>query len=209
MFRYFELKPTAVSQVKERAALNMLAHCSYELKLPPINLKWFVPKYDNSHLWEHRASNDIISFANPIRGFYRGTDKVSIWVRADQALDDTLNTVSHEALHALEFISRGFYYPDSEVFADDFADDMVNKYGYRCLSPIRSDIFLDWLVGKDFSDGRFEKAKDAVRTKASAPKKQPVEFQHITQEQWFIDASKRSDKAWNIWRRERSLNGAV
>ena len=209
MFRYYELRPTAVSQVKERAALKMLAYCSYELKLPQISLKWFVPKYDNSHLWEHRASNDIISSANDMMGFYRGTDKVSIWVRADLALDDTLDTVSHEALHALEFISTGFYYPDSEIFAEDFAGDMVKKYGYRCLSPKRCDIFLDWLVGKDFSDGRFEKAKDAVRTKASAPKKQPVEFQDITQEQWFIEAAKREAEAWNIWRRERSLNGAV
>lgn len=189
MYKYFEVTNKAMGQWRWSAALRMLAFCSYELKLPQMGIKWFMPYYRQDH-WDKRVSDELIRYKKEVLGFYRPSNKNMIWVRADLADDELLGTVAHEVLHAMQYyILDGFPEdPICEMSADEFAEFMVAKYSGDCSAS--SEIYLDWLAGADYSNGRFDQGP--IKT----PGRSVIDPVDIIDEPWFIEAARRESRYW-------------
>ncbi len=199
MPKYIEVDQSEIRKEKVEAALRMLAYACKTLKVPAPYLRWFAEPnnpFGFKAVSEFRHDKDVLGLADPEGLLKHGG---TIWIRADRQADETAETVAHEVLHIMQFYTLAINYyktVDMEKLADDFAEAVSSDAYLK-----DDDAYLDYLTGKDFSEGRFknkELAEGWQRHDRAGAKAQAGD---VTEQQWFIEAARREQAALRSMRR--------
>jgi len=205
MVKYIEVAQGEIRREKVEAALRMLAYCCSKLKIPAPKIKWFAP-VDNplgfNAVGKFVYDRDIFGLADHEGLIEHGG---TIWIRADFPAKETAMVVAHEVLHIMQFYSLPVEYygiVDREALADGFMQAVVNE---DYLNDDQT--YLDYLTGKDFSEGRFSsknksqaldgQERSSASTGGRRWRKQRAAkiIDDITRQPWFKEAARRQAHA--------------
>jgi hypothetical protein len=151
--RYAVIRENNVSEETRKVALMALASARKEMRLPPIQIKWFTyPEYAKDPI-------GTFEYEDRIQGLFRIAEPDTICVMATQMDDGIKRAVFHECTHLAHWLKgNGFGDIDSaEKFAEECAAYM------RRLSAIDRDreeeAYFDYLMGRDKDWASPENAK--------------------------------------------------
>jgi hypothetical protein len=209
MPRYIEVDQSEIRKEKVEAAIRMMAYACNKLKIPAPRLRWFTPVenvFNFKAISEFEHDGNLLGLADPKGLLEHGG---TIWIRADRQADETAETVAHEVRHVMQFYTLALKYYDmidTEKLADEFAEEISSE---AYLKDNKS--YLDYLTGKDFSEGRFKNKEltEAWQRFGQSGAGAKAQAEEITDQRWFIEAARREQEALDCVRRSGMVLGDV
>lgn len=207
MPRYIEVDQGEIRKEKVEAAIRMMAYACNKLKIPAPRLRWFTPVenvFNFKAISEFEHDGNLLGLADPKGLLEHGG---TIWIRADRQADETAETVAHEVRHIMQFYTLALKYyqmVDMEKLADEFAEAVS---GGAYLKDDGS--YLDYLTGKDFSEGRFKNKELTEAWQCHDRAGAKAQAEEVTEQRWFIEAARREREALAHLRRSGMVLGEV
>lgn len=165
--RYAIIPAKYVDHNTQVAAHRALAFARKDLRLPDIQIKWFVHDYQAKGFPEAEYFDTAEYFGDnrPILGMYDPHEPTQIQIMAMQLDENIQKAVLHEVFHVNQrFKGSCVGHKEAfEVFASPYAEDALKRMKAMPSHDL-DEIFLDHMAGKDWSDAAREtEAKPSVR----------------------------------------------
>lgn len=145
--RYAVIPAGYVDQETKVAAHRALAFARKELRLPYVQIKWFVHDYQAKNI-EGAEFFDTDGNA-PVCGLYEPWNPQQIMIMAMQREDEIQTAVLHEAFHVNQCVKH-VCIDDKEAFSYSYASDALQRMKGTPVCELDS-IYLDHMGGKDWS----------------------------------------------------------
>ena len=203
---YFEVKQETIRAEKKEAALRMLAFCLKELKLPRMAIKWFTPAPAKLPFGVPANVLSVFTKEKGLWGFVTSDDFEHIWIRGDLPIPETCATVAHEISHMSDYFTvplEWYKNADHEGKADFLADEVLAAGAWQ----FDDESFYDYLLGKDFSEGRFARPEAQEEKKEKDPAN--AKKRHSSNSKYDpANMSESEFEAWMKWLNECSWREA-
>lgn len=147
-------------------AEKALAFARKELRLPMINIKWFVHAADAIEIPESEYFVD----ERRIAGLHSIKTPCEISILAKQSEYQIQRTVCHEAFHAMQALKIPCVI-NVEPGAYDYGDNAILRLMELECSGELDELYIDHLAGKDWSETRRTEVAQKKDTKAKQIKK--------------------------------------
>ena len=204
---YFEVKQETIRDEKKEAALRMLAFCLKALKLPHMAIKWFTPAPAKLPFGVPASVLSVFTKEKGLWGFVTSDDFEHIWIRGDLPIPETCATVAHEISHMSDYFTMPLeWYKNADH--EGKAELLVDSIMADGLWQSDDEGFCDFLLGKDFSEGRFARTLEAQEEKKE---KEPANAKKRQSSNSKYDPANMSEsefEAWMKWLNECSWREA-
>ncbi len=151
--QYIVLPESAVDASTYKTAHRALASARKELKLPNVNIKFFVDaRYKAKYQLEKCESFE----ETPINGLFCAAEPRTIYINALQMDDSLKNAVYHETYHLWQLYSKNGL---SEPLAYEYSEYLAKQLAAH---DDDDNVFWDHMAGKDWS---VPTAKQGVQNK--------------------------------------------
>lgn len=199
---YFEVKQETIRDEKKEAALRMLAFCLKALKLPHMAIKWFTPAPAKLPFGVPASVLSVFTKEKGLWGFVTSDDFEHIWVRGDLPIPETCATVAHEISHMSDYFTMPLeWYKNADH--EGKAELLVDSIMADGLWQSDDEGFCDFLLGKDFSEGRFARTLEAQEEKKETKKRHSSNSKYDP-----ANMSESEFEAWMKWLNECSWREA-
>lgn len=147
--KYICIPENSVDFETRKAAHHALASARKELRLPMVEIKWFMDS--PSAVACEQTSTDSFSYdSGDLLGAFRKDSPRSIYIRTGQPCEVTKNTVYHETFHLWEYRNASCLDASlSEEFAYGYSADIAKRLE---IFGEDEDTFFEHLAGKDWSE---------------------------------------------------------